>query len=149
MAGCSSPQSAPAAQSVVALSPVAHKRGINSVSYSGRWEFENGRTDGRYLGASARSFHAGACMTILFRGTRLRIFGVIGRNGGAASVVFPPRGDERISFVGAAKTTHRLVYDSGPLQNGVHIISVVVMKPTQLTQGYVNIDELEIGSVGS
>lgn len=88
-------------------------------------------------------------MTILFRGTRLRIFGVIGRNGGAASVVFPPRGDERISFVGAAKTTHRLVYDSGPLQNGVHIISVVVMKPTQLTQGYVNIDELEIGSVGS
>jgi hypothetical protein len=88
-------------------------------------------------------------MTVLFHGSRLRVFGVIGRNGGAASVVFPPREMEQISFQGAAKTTHRLVYDSGPLPNGVHVISVVVMKPPRQAHGYVNIDELEISSAGS
>jgi hypothetical protein len=87
-------------------------------------------------------------MTVLFHGRRLRIFGVMGKNGGAASVVFPPREMEQISFVGAAKTTHRLVYDSGSLADGVHVISVVVMKPTRQAHGYVNIDELEISSAG-
>jgi hypothetical protein len=87
-------------------------------------------------------------MTVLFHGSRLRIFVVMGKNGGAASVVFPPRAIEQISFLGAAKTTHRLVYDSGPLESGVHVISVVVTKPSQAMHGYVNIDELEITSAG-
>lgn len=61
---------------------------------------------------------------------------------------FHPEEMEQISFLGAAKATHRLVYDSGPLPNGVHVISVVVMKPARLPHGYVNIDELEISSAG-
>ncbi len=118
---------------------------LHHVSYKGNWEFVSNRKDGRFAGASARSYHPGDSMTIVFLGNRLRIYGVTGPNGGRGSVVIPGIPAHVASFYSARKETHRLLYDSGRLNGNVQSAGLVVMKGSQThPNGYVNVDEIEV-----
>jgi len=118
---------------------------LRHVSYKGRWEFVSNRKDGRFAGASARSFHAGDSMTIVFLGNRLRIYGVTGPNGGRGSVVIPGKPANIISFYSPRKKTHHLMYDSGRLNGTVQSAGLVVMRASEThPTGYVNVDEIEV-----
>jgi hypothetical protein len=116
---------------------------VDGAVYAGHWEFVSKRTDGRYQGWSARSFHAGDSITIVFFGRRLRIFGVTGKNGGNALVVVADEPLKTAYFTSSVKKTHQLVYDSGALPDRVHSASVVVTNPPT-RRGYVNVDEIEV-----
>jgi hypothetical protein len=120
-----------------------HAEKLDGAVYAGRWEFISKRTDGRYRGWSARSFHEGDSITVIFFGRRLRIFGVTGKNGGNALIVLPGKPMKDAYFTSSKKKTHQLVYDSGTLPDRFHSASVVVFNPPK-RRGYVNVDEIEI-----
>ena len=144
-----SPASAtPMPRSDVGISALQKGGGeLRHISYKGRWEFVSNRKDGRYAGASARSFHAGDSMTIVFVGDRIRIYGVTGPNGGRGSVIIPGRPARVVSFYSPQKRTHRLIYDSGRLNGTVQSAGVVVMAASAVhPTGYVNVDEIEVMS---
>ncbi len=117
---------------------------MQSISYAGRWQFVTGRHDGRYANSSARSFHSGDSMTIVFKGSRVKIYGVTGPNGGNAIVVVPPKRTSAIDFRSTSKRTHRLLYDSGLLPGGVHSAGLVVVRAAHRGEGYVNLDEIVV-----
>jgi len=121
---------------------------LHHILYSGRWEFVTNRKDGRYNGSSARSFHPGDSLTIVFRGNRLRIYGVTGPTGGWGSLVIPGKQDHTLDFYSTTKRTHRLLFDSGKLVGGeLHSAGLVVIRPDgPRHRGYVNIDEVEVTS---
>lgn len=135
---------APPSVSLLRMSSTIAYRGVNSITYSGKWEIVSGRNDGRYLGRSARSYRPNDCLTLIFLGRRLRIYGVTGRNGGQAVVVLLPLKPERITFRSPTKHAHRLMYDSGLLSDGIHGVSVVVDATDAHTRGYVNLDEFDV-----
>ncbi len=116
-----------------------------SVSYKGHWQLVNRRRDGRYDGSSIRSYHAQDCLTIVFKGSRLRMYGIVGPGGGKGAVVIPGRALATVNFRAAQKKVHRLVYDSGALPRGIQSASVVVLGPSTARHGgYVNIDEIDV-----
>ncbi len=120
---------------------------ILDVRYAGKWEFISHRGDGRFQGESARSFHSGDSITVVFSGSRLRIYGIRGRNGGMATVVVPSKSAAQINFYAPVKQTHVLLYDSGPLKGAIQTAGIVVTAPPPPRRvGYVNIDELEAGT---
>jgi hypothetical protein len=131
--------------SVVAMSPIVGYTGVDRLRFDGSWEFVRGRRDGRFMGASARSYRLGSCMSIVFLGKRLRVFGVTGVNGGKAWLLLSPRAPQRISFQSSQRQVHRVLYDSGTLPDGIHSAGIVVVSALpERPEGYVNIDEVEI-----
>lgn len=119
-------------------------KSVLSVRYLGKWQFISHRRDGRFQGRSVRSFHSGDTITVVFFGTRFRIYGIRGVNGGLASVVIPGKAPAQISFYAPAKQTHVLLYDSGPLHGTIQTAGIVVATPAPPRQaGYVNIDQIE------
>ena len=125
-------------------SPRVREENIRNVRYAGKWEFVTHRTDGRFKGASVRSFHPGDAITIVFSGHRLRIYGIRGKNGGLASVVLPGKTPVQVSFYAPEKETHVLLYDSGTLDGSVQAAGLVVTTPhPPRVHGYVNVDEME------
>ncbi len=128
----------------VAMTPKVRAENILAVRYSGKWEFISHRADGRFRGDSVRSFRPGDSITVVFSGSRLRIYGIRGRNGGTASVVLPDAQPVEINFYAPAKETHALLYDSGPLNGTIQTAGIIVVAPQpSRRQGYVNIDEME------
>lgn len=115
-----------------------------SVRYTGKWEFISHRHDGRFEGKSVRSFHSGDTITVVFSGTRFRIYGIRGANGGLASVVVPGKPPAQINFYAPATKTHVLLYDSGTLNGTIQTAGIVVGTPAPPRRtGYVNIDQIE------
>jgi hypothetical protein len=132
----------------LAVSPAAPPNQLVHMVYIGRWQFVSHRRDGRFRGASVRSFRPGDSLAVVFTGTRLRLFGITGSNGGVATIVLSPNEPQTVSFVSAHKITHRMLYDSGPLPAGLHSAGIVVSPAnSKSARGYVNIDELEVSTM--
>jgi hypothetical protein len=128
----------------VAMTRKIPEKNVLTVKYAGTWEFVSNQNDGRFQGESARSFHSGDSITVVFSGNRFRLYGIRGRNGGVASVIIPGRSPARINFYAPVKETHVLLYDSGPLNGLIQTAGIVVTTPPPPRQeGYVNIDEME------
>lgn len=130
--------------SLLRMSTTIAYNGLNKIGYYGKWETVTGRHDGRFLGRSARSYRSNDCITLIFQGSRLRIYGVTGRKGGQGLVVMPPLEPQHITFRSANKNSHHLMYDSGLLPDGIHSASVIVDGSDTRTRGYVNLDEFDV-----
>jgi hypothetical protein len=131
------------------LSALPQRHGLNAIVYAGHWQFVRHATDGRYAGCSARSFHAGDSMAMVLAGTRFRIFGIRGVNGGSAEIVIPGRPVRVIDFFARSKEVHQRLFDSGALDGIVQSASLVVVAPRNgHRQGYVNVEEVEVDSGG-
>ncbi|MDQ2866683.1 MAG: hypothetical protein M3R51_10710 [Candidatus Eremiobacteraeota bacterium] len=138
------------APQTVAISSARRGNQVNRLAYEGRWEFVRNRRDGRYQGGSARSHHVGDSVSIVFDGDHLRIYGVTGRNGGRGVLLIAGKKYRDVSFRSSSKQTHKLIYDSGPLGPGVHSAGLVVAPiGNGKTAGYVNLDEIEVGTHGA
>ncbi len=96
------------------------------------------------MGRSARSYHPGDALTMIFNGEGFRLYGVSGPNGGIGTIVVPGRPSRQISFYSAQRRPHVLLYTSPRLKPGVHSAGVVVTHPANRERGYVNIDEVQI-----
>ncbi len=156
LAGCANGTSHSASASPIALSTApgnvvigisALQRGaqIQRLSYTGHWEFVSNRKDGRFEGASARSFHVGDALTLVFRGNRIRLYGVTGPGGGNGTIIVAGQPAHTVSFYSAKKATHRLVFDSGELRGDFQSAGLVVSSAgRERPNGYVNVDEVEI-----
>ncbi len=124
--------------------------GLDTASFSGRWEFVQGRHDGRFQGASVRSFHPGDCISFIFTGGQFQVYGVSGPRGGHALVSIPGSKSRTISFYSPQKRTHALLYVSPTFSPGVHSAALVVepSRESRSLRTYVNVDELEIVKSG-
>jgi hypothetical protein len=130
-------------------SPLPREAGaVDRLAYSGHWEFVHGRRDGRYLGRSARSYHPGDALTVIYDGEGFRLFGVAGPNGGVGTVVLPGQSSQQISFYSPQRRPHVLLYTSPRMNSGMHSAGVVVTRPLKRERGYVNIDEVQIVGQG-
>jgi hypothetical protein len=117
---------------------------LNHFWYSGRWERVTGRRDGRYEGASIRSYKPGDMASIMFYGRRFYLHGVDGPKGGSATLALDGQ-IRNITFLAPAKRM-AVAYDSGVLREGLHSVVIVVgTKPKGAApNGYVNIDYARI-----
>jgi hypothetical protein len=111
---------------------------LDHISYAGHWEMVRNRHDGRFHGASARSFHTSDALTLLFDGDQFRVYGIAGPNGGQGTVVMSGQRAATISFHSPVKRVHALLFESPRFGPGIHSASIVVVA------GYVNIDAVEI-----
>lgn len=124
--------------------------GLDTASFTGRWDFVHGRHDGRFRGGSVRSFHPGDCISFIFSGGQFHIYGVSGPKGGYALVTIPGTKSRTISFYSPVKRTHALLYVSPTFSPGIHSAALVV-EPSGESRSlgtYVNVDELEIVKSG-
>ena len=117
-----------------------------AMRFGGHWEVVRGRNDGRFDGASARSFHAGDTLELSVKGTGFRIFGVTGPTGGHAVVLVGNQPDRTIDFYSAVKHVHVLLYTSPTFRFGPHEAAVVVVpeRDKRSRGNYVNIDTVEV-----
>lgn len=123
--------------------------GCDAFAHSANWERVRGRYDGRFGGASLRSFHAGARATLAFDGTGIRLFGVLGKGGGLAVITLDERVAYVVSFFSLQKKTHQDVFSSKPLPSGHHRLTIEVAKmphDRDALPGYVNIEGAAIRS---
>jgi len=147
LSGCKQAARTPNTQAPtkLALSPTDRNQAFDE-NFTGRWEFVRGLRDGRFRGASARSFHTGSTLSFIFTGNRFRVYGVTGPRGGdgVLSIVGAPT--TLISFYSPKKHTHALLYTSPVLSQGAHAAAIVVSgSHERLSHGnYVNIDGIEI-----
>jgi hypothetical protein len=117
---------------------------FSRLSFAGRWEFVRNRHDGRYKNSSARSFHPGDTLTLIYDGAGFRVYGVSGPNGGIGTVVVPGQPPAQVSFYSRQRRAHVLLYTSPPLAPGVHSAGVVVTRLTGKKRGYVNVDQIQV-----
>lgn len=112
----------------------------------GRWERVRNHRDGRYLGASARSYHGGDAIAMLLTGRQFRIYGVAGPTGGRATVLIGADQRAVVDFYAPRKTAHAVVYLSPPLDEGTHSVVLVVDGEHQghSRGNYVNVEEVEV-----
>jgi hypothetical protein len=117
-----------------------------SIRFIGHWQVVHGRTDGRFGGASARSFHPGDVVELHFAGTGFRVFGVTGPTGGHAVVVIAGQPDHTIDFYSPAKHTHVELYAARSLFAGQHDAALIVApQRDDVSRGnYVNVDSVEV-----
>ncbi len=106
----------------------------------------HGRSDGRFAGASARSFHPGDVVELHFAGTGFRVFGVTGPTGGHAVVVVAGQPDRTVDFYSPQKRTHVAVCTVTALFGGQHDAALIVAPQRDDTArgNYVNIDSVEV-----
>jgi len=121
--------------------------GADAFSPSAGWERVAGQSDGRYRGASIRSFRPGARATLDFNGTAVRLFGVIGLNGGLGIVKIDGQVADVMTFFGSHKVVHYEVFKSPALRRGAHRLTIEVIRSSRdlkAKSGYVNIDEADV-----
>jgi hypothetical protein len=131
---------------LVAVALLAAAPSATSMRFAGHWEVVRGRSDGRFGGASARSFHAGDVLEVRFPGTGFRVYGVTGPTGGHAMVVVANRPDHTIDFYAPAKHTHVLLDTVSGLMPGEHEAAVIVVPARDPSSrgNYVNIDAVDV-----
>jgi hypothetical protein len=111
--------------------------------YSGRWEHVRGRHDGRFAGTSTRSFTPGDTVSLFYFGRRCALFGVVGPQGGPATLVDGTV--HTIDFHDRSIQT-KMVYLSPLMPDGPHTMTVTVgvQQKGSARNGYVNIDYARI-----
>jgi hypothetical protein len=114
--------------------------GDNQFSYQGRWQHVVGYHDGRFEGTSSRSYSPDDSVTLMFTGSRLQLYGIVGPNGAKATLALD--GHLRTLNFHASHKRRMLVYESPLLDRGPHSAVIVVGdKPKDVARnGYVNID---------
>ncbi len=110
----------------------------------GRWECVADRRDGRFRGESCRSFTRDATATLAFFGRGIRIFGVVGPQGGTGRIAIDDRHIGRASFYATSKRTHHVVFASETLAPGRHVVLITVDAPSRAHRAYVNFDAIEV-----
>lgn len=90
---------------------------IDKFQYTGKWG-ESGSCDGKYATAD------GTAVTFKFSGTRARIYGTRGAEGGNVAVSVDGGGSETISLSGAGKNVEALLFDTGKLSEGNHTVTM-------------------------
>jgi hypothetical protein len=116
-------------------------------SYDGKWEHVRGRKDGRSFGTSARSHHASDSATFRFKGTQVRLYGVLGKKGGFATLLLDGAlVPDTVSFYAPRVRANVLIYTSPLLPLGVHalVIQVGGVQEKRSAGDYVNIDGAEV-----
>jgi hypothetical protein len=110
-------------------------------AFDGRWEHVRGLIDGRFHGASSRSFHPGAAATLTFDGSFVRLFGIVGPGGGRGLVEIDGGRERHIAnFTAPQKRPNVVVFASGTLPPGHHRLRVAVLPAADGTRGgYVNL----------
>jgi hypothetical protein len=145
LAGCSSEGRATSAAPLgvaqrIVIDDAQEGHAMYQFQYAGRWERVQYREDGRSNGTSMRSRWAGAVAILPFRGSRIWIYGVRGRNGGTALVSVDAASTfSRVSFTAPHKITHSLVFTSKEVTPGMHFLTIGVEG-----RRYVNIDGVEV-----
>jgi hypothetical protein len=122
---------------------------VGQFSYDGKWEHVRGRKDGRSFGTSARSHHASDSATLPFRGTQVRLYGVLGKKGGFGTLLLDGAlVPDTVSFYAPTVRTNALIYTSPQLSAGVHtlVIQVGGVMEKNSRGDYVNIDGAEVFS---
>jgi len=125
------------------------RAGTQHFRYFGHWEHASQHSDGRSLGTSSRSFHAGDEVAISFIGTRIRVYGVRGAKGGYGAVALDHRSPSATpNFYAPTVEPAALVYVSPILPSGPHTLSITVTgRHERASRGaYVNIDYAAITS---
>jgi hypothetical protein len=118
---------------------------LDHFAYTGQWEHESTRADGRYAATSTRSHHSGDSVTLPFDGSVVRLYGVRGPNGGSAAVGIDGQYYGDAVFYAPKKQAHALVFSSPPLPEGTHTLGLVVKLPSPGShRAYVNIDDVEV-----
>jgi hypothetical protein len=120
---------------------------VGQFSYDGKWEHVRGRRDGRSFGTSARSHHASDSATFRFKGTQVRLYGVLGKKGGLGTLILDNvLVPDSVSFYAPAVRTNALIYTSPSLSDGVHTLVIQVGGVTDKNSrgDYVNIDGAEV-----
>ncbi|MEO7202199.1 MAG: hypothetical protein ABI431_05415 [Candidatus Tumulicola sp.] len=132
----------PAARSVIVDDRRVGSR-ADQFLYSGRWERVRGRHDGRYAGTSTRSFTPGDTVSLFYFGRRCELFGVVGPEGGPATLV---DGTHHTINFHAPSVQMKSVYLSPWLPDGPHtmVVTVGVQTKGSARNGYVNIDYARI-----
>jgi hypothetical protein len=127
---------------MLALAP----QGSMQMRLDGRWEIVRRHADGRFEGASVRSYHAGDVLAINLSGVGFRIYGVTGPTGGHAVIVMNNTPVKTIDFFSPTKRTDVLLYASPVFPRGSYDVDLVVAPihdaPSRGT--YVNIDKVEV-----
>lgn len=124
-------------------------RALNEFQYAGHWEGVLGRTDGRSLGTSTRSFHARDLASIRFRGARIRLYGILGPKGGDALITVDGRDPRLVTFHAARVSPDSLVYTSPTLEPAVHTLTIFVtgIDAARRRPGFVNVDSAVISTL--
>jgi hypothetical protein len=125
----------------LALAPQAMQMRLD-----GRWEIVRDRADGRFEGASVRSFHPGDVLDVRLSGVGFRIYGVTGPSGGRATVVLENTPITMLDFYSPVKRTDVLLYTSPPIPAGTYAVDLVVgaLHDVRSRGTYVNIDKVEV-----
>jgi hypothetical protein len=121
--------------------------GIGKIHYGGHWERVKRRYDGRDEGTSSRSFHVGDNFAVVFDGYRLRVYGVVGPNGGHGIIGIDDLATmATLEFFAPVKRTHVLLYTSPMLNDGFHVAAVIVDpgRNRRSRGSYVNVDSVAI-----
>lgn len=122
---------------------------VGQFSYDGKWEHVRGRKDGRSFGTSARSYHASDSATLRFKGTQVRLYGVLGKKGGFGTLLLDGAlVPNTVSFYAPAVRTNALIYTSPSLTDGVHtlVIQVGGVQEKLSAGDFVNIDGAEVAT---
>ena len=124
--------------------------GPDEFHYTGRWQHVLAHRDGRALGTSSRSFHDGDSVEIAFTGTRIRVYGIVGKRGGYGSIAIDGVAQTREADFYAPDVSSALVYESPPLAAGSHTLTLSVKgsHPAASDGDYVNLDFAVITTKG-
>jgi hypothetical protein len=122
---------------------------VNHFAYTGHWEHVVSHRDGRALGTSSRSFHAGDVAALRFSGMRVRIYGVLGAKGGLCSVTLDGRAaGAALDFYAPRVRTGTLVYTSPLMPSGAHtlLLRATGRHDARSSGAYVNLDYAAVTS---
>ena len=117
--------------------------GLAEFAYTGSWLHGDGYvTD---VGGDAYSCVPGDLVTMRFRGSRLRLYGYRDQQQGMAEVKVDDGSPALVDFYSAVRA-HSMVWDSGDLGAGEHVLSVTVSAKKSLESRYfwVSVANVEI-----
>ncbi len=112
------------------------------LQFDGHWEIVRNRNDGRFAGASARSYHPGDAMIVQLDGAGFRIFGITGPNGGHGIIVLADKPDRIVDFYSPQKHTDVLLYTSPPGRYRFAALVVSRAHDPRSRGTYVNVDNV-------
>ena len=128
------------------LSVLQQGWGVNRMHFMGHWQQVRGVHDGRFKGASVRSFHAGDGMTAEVRAKAMRFYGVRGPTGGKALLLIDNARRVVIDFYAPRKQTRALLFATPALGEGLHVADLIVLgtHDRRSRGSYVNLDSIEL-----
>ena len=117
--------------------------GPGHMHFTGKWQaIADGRGGRRF---AARSSHAGDGVTAEVAGTRVRLYGMIGPDGGKAIVLIDDGQRAPVDFYAPRARGGALVYASPQLPSAVHAVDVVVLgaRGPRARGSYVSVEAIE------